>query len=74
MTPDERTARQLAMAWGIRPLVMARHDTTDEIVWHAVEAVTRLGLVRAGEVVGVLVGSPQEAEPTTDVLRLVRIR
>jgi pyruvate kinase len=62
------------MAWGIRPLVMARHDTTDEIVWHAVEAVTRLGLVRAGEVVGVLVGSPQEAEPTTDVLRLVRIR
>jgi pyruvate kinase len=73
MTPYERTARQLSMAWGIRPHVMSMHGTTDEIVWHAVEAVTRLGLVRTGDLVGVLVGSPQDVEPTTDQLRLVRV-
>ena len=73
MTPYERTARQLAMAWGIRPVVMSMHGTPDEIVWHAVEAASTLGLVRPGDLLGVLVGSPQEVEPTTDVLRLVRV-
>jgi pyruvate kinase len=73
MTPYERTARQLAMAWGIRPHVMSMHGTTDEIVWHAVEAVSAMGAVRSGDLVGVLVGSPQDVEPTTDVLRLVRV-
>ncbi len=74
LTPSPRTARQLAMAWGIRPMVMDTHGTTDEIVWHAVEAAVRIDLVRPGDVVGVLVGSPTDVEPTTDVLRLVRVR
>ncbi len=74
MTPSERTARQLAMAWGIRPRVVDERGTSDEIVWHAVEAAATMGIVRAGDVVAVLVGSPDDVEPTTDVLRLVRVR
>jgi pyruvate kinase len=74
LTPDDRTARQLAMAWGIRPLVTETRATTDEIVWHAVETATQLGIVRKGDLVGVLVGSPTDVEPTTDILRLVRVR
>jgi pyruvate kinase len=73
LTPVPRTARQLAMAWGIRSQVMETHGTTDEIVWHAVEAAVNDGLVRAGDLVGVLVGSPTDADPVTDVLRLVRV-
>jgi pyruvate kinase len=73
MTPSDRTAHQLTMAWGIRPIVMDVHGTTDEIVWHAVEQATALGHIRAGDLVGVLVGAPHESEPTTDVLRLVRV-
>ena len=74
LTPHWRTARQLAMAWGIRPLVADTYGTPDEVVWHAVEAVARLGIVRPGDLVGVLVGSPTDADPTTDTLRLVRVR
>lgn len=73
LTPVPRTARQLAMAWGIRSKVMDTHGTTDDVVWHAVEAAVNDGLVRAGDLVGVLVGSPTEADPVTDVLRLVRV-
>jgi hypothetical protein len=32
-----------------------------------------MGVVRTNDVVAILVGSPQEPVPTTDVLRLVRI-
>jgi pyruvate kinase len=74
MTPSPRTARQLSMAWGIRPVVIEEYATTDEIVWHAVERASRLGVVHGGDVVAVLVGSPADEEPTTDVLRLVRVR
>lgn len=73
MTPSDRTAHQLTMAWGIKPIVMKTHGTTDDIVWHAVEQATQLGHIRAGDLVGVLVGAPHESEPTTDVLRLVRV-
>jgi hypothetical protein len=31
-------------------------------------------MVQTDDVVAVLVGSPEDPEPTTDVLRLVRIR
>ena len=73
MTPSVTTTRRLTMAWGIRPVHMEAHGTTDEIVWHAVELASSLGVIRAGDLVGVLVGAPHESDPTTDVLRLVRV-
>jgi pyruvate kinase len=73
-TPSLRTARQLSMAWGIRPLLVDAQGSTDEIVWFAVQRAVELGVVSPGDVVAVLVGSPVEPEPTTDVLRLVRVR
>ncbi len=72
-TPSPRTARQLSVAWGITPLVVERHGTTDDIVRFATEAVVNLGIVHEGDVVAVLVGSPDDPESATDVLRLVRI-
>jgi pyruvate kinase len=50
------------------------HMTSDEIVWVAVETVVRRGIARKGDIIVVLVGSPVDPEPTTDVLRLVRVR
>jgi pyruvate kinase len=73
-TPSPHTASQLSMAWGITPMVTDRHDTTDDIVWFAVEAADTHGHVRPGDLVAVLVGSPKDPSPTTDTLRLVRVR
>ena len=73
-TPDVATARQLAVAWGITPILTGTHETTDEIVWFAVQAATESGAVKAGDIVAVLVGSPTDPDPTTDTLRLVRVR
>jgi pyruvate kinase len=72
-TTSLTTARQLSVAWGIRPIVVDPQGSTDDIVWFAVKAASDLGMVQSGDVVAVLVGSPIEPEPTTDVLRLVRV-
>jgi len=73
-TPYEATARQLAVAWGITPLVVAPRSSTDDITWFAVAAAVERGIVSAGDVVAVLVGSPADPDPTTDMVRLVRVR
>jgi pyruvate kinase len=74
VTPSEAVARQLSVAWGVTPLMVAELTSTDDIVWHAVEAAAHKGFVGPGDVVAVLAGNPGEPAPTTDVLRLVRIR
>jgi pyruvate kinase len=72
-TPRLRTARQLSVAWGITPMLVERHGTTDEVVWFAIKSAVERGVVKTDDVVAILVGTPSDPEPTTDVLRLVRI-
>ncbi len=74
VTPSARVARQLALSWGVDTLVVGEAYSTDEIVWFAVQAAVRAGYASPGDVVVVLAGSPIDPEPTTDTLRLVRIR
>jgi pyruvate kinase len=74
ITPSLRTARQLTVAWGITPFVVDWHGTTDDIVWFAVKAAVDLGMARTGDVAAVVVGAPNDADPMTDTLRLVRVR
>ena len=71
VTPNLTTARQLSMAWGVTPMVVTELATTDDIVWCAVEAAVKSGYVKAGDIVAVLAGNPNQARATTDVLRLV---
>ena len=73
-TPSDQTARQLSMSWGVTALTVGESQSTDDIVWFAVQAVVRAGYASPGDVAVVLAGSPIEPEPATDTLRLVRIR
>jgi pyruvate kinase len=72
-TPSARTARQLTVSWGVQPLVVGEASRTDEIVWFAVQAAVDAGYAVAGDVVIVLAGSPDEPEPATDTMRIVRV-
>jgi pyruvate kinase len=74
VTPNEVTARQLTVAWGISPIVIAEYASVDDIVWFAVKAAAERKVVRPGDIVAVLVGAPDDLEPAADVLRLVRVR
>jgi pyruvate kinase len=70
----ESTVRQLPLSWGVLPLAVDQYETTDEMVWFSVEAVVRQGVADHGDVVVVLAGAPEDEAPSTDVLRVVRIR
>jgi pyruvate kinase len=72
-SPSLATARQLALSWGVEPLLVAEYATTDEMVWCVVEAAVRGELVRHGDSIAVLAGAPDAAPGRTDVLRVVTI-
>jgi pyruvate kinase len=72
-TPSPRTARQLAVAWGVTPVLIDRQGSMDDIVWFSIKAAVDAGVVKTDDLVAVLVGSQVGMESTTDVLRLIRI-
>jgi pyruvate kinase len=72
-SPSLATARQLALSWGVEPLVVEEYSTIDEMVWCVVEAAVAHGVVKHGDTIAVLAGAPGLAAGTTDVLRVVGV-
>jgi pyruvate kinase len=72
-SPSAVTARQLALSWGVEPLVVSEYKTTDEMVWCVVEAAVQRGMIHHGDAIAVLAGAPGLATRTTDVLRVVGV-
>ena len=74
MSPTQRTVNALALSWGVDSIATAVYKTTDEIVWYAVETAVQQELVKRGDTVIVLAGSPDRPEGTAaDVLRIVQV-
>jgi pyruvate kinase len=73
-SPSASTVKQLALSWGVEPLVVGEYRTTDEMVWCVVEASVEQGLIRHGSTVAVLAGAPDSPTNATDVLRIVTVR
>jgi pyruvate kinase len=72
-SPSLATLRQLALSWGVEPLVVGEYRTIDEMVWCVVEAAVERGVVKHGDTIAVLAGAPGLAVGTTDVLRVVGV-
>ena len=74
LSHDPATVRALALSWGVRPLALGAYESTDELVWFAVERTVQNGLVSTGDTVLVLAGAPHRPSgASTDVLRIVRV-
>jgi len=72
-SPSPATARQLTLSWGVEPLLVGEYSTIDEMVWCVVEAAVAHGVVKHGDTIAVLAGTPGLAVGTTDVLRVVGV-
>jgi len=79
LSPDPKMVRQMALSWGVEPVQVDTYDSTDEMVWFAVETAIQQGACDHGDTVLVLAGAPSGGRGrgrsivATDVLRLVRV-
>jgi pyruvate kinase len=71
LTDDVRALHQLALCWGIQPLMMPRTGTsTEQVMLDAVACARASGAVRRGDVVVILAGSPQAGPGHTDSVKV----
>ncbi|MDO5602763.1 MAG: pyruvate kinase [Oscillospiraceae bacterium] len=62
-------ARQLALSWGITPLLMPMVKTTDEMIDVSVETARKAGYVKDGDMVVLTAGVPVGIPGTTNMLK-----
>lgn len=65
----EKTCRQLALSWGITPILMPFAHNTDEMISMAVEAALGAKLVKNGDLVVITAGLPVGVPGTTNLIK-----
>lgn len=69
-TTSEKVWRQLALSWGVVPLMIGEESNTDDLFNHAVDAAVGAGLVRDGELVVLTAGVPLGISGTTNLMKV----
>ena len=69
-TTDPVVYRQLNLAWGITPLLIAVEHDTFELFDHAMEAVEKAGYIKKGELAVMTAGVPLGISGTTNMLKV----
>ncbi|MDY7039481.1 MAG: pyruvate kinase, partial [Chloroflexota bacterium] len=70
VTPSPIVQRQLALYWGVYPLLAKRTDNTDEMIVRAVRAAQEHGFAQEGDVVVITAGAAGSAPGTTNLMKV----
>ena len=66
---SESTRRQLAISWGVHPLLSGEVDSTDRMFSLAVDVARKEGIVKPGETVVITAGVPLGKSGTTNLIK-----
>lgn len=69
-TTDPMVCRQLNLAWGVTPLLIAVEHDTFELFDHAIQAVEKAGYLEDGELAVLTAGVPLGIAGTTNIIKV----
>lgn len=69
-TTSEKVYRQLAMSWGVIPVLFEEKQSSDELFEHAVEKAVETGIVTSGDLVVLTAGLPIGIPGMTNILKV----
>ena len=69
-TPLEKTFHQLALSWGVYPVLSLRQETLENLLVHAVDCAKELDLVAPGDLVVIAAGVPVLTPGNTNLLKV----
>ena len=70
ITPRADVQRQLALAWGVTPMLAPYYNTTDEMIGYAAELALKAGLAVGGDTIVITAGIPGGADTHTNLLKV----
>ena len=69
-TPEEKTYHQLAMSWGVYPVLAAYQKSFSELFLHAIDCAKRIDMVEDGDKVVIAGGIPLDTTGNTNLLKV----
>ena len=70
---SERVQRQMALYWGVVPLLMPYAQNTDQLIEFAIQAAEKAELVKQGDLVVITAGVPVGVSGTTNMIRIAQV-
>jgi len=70
---DERVCRQVNMLWGVRPLLIDKKETAEELFKEGVRKAEEAGYVKKGDIVVITAGVPLGISGKTNMIRVVEV-
>lgn len=68
---NPRVCRQMALMWGVMPILMAREETTKELFDEAIHLAKKQGLVENGDTVVLTAGMPLGVSGKTNMIQVM---
>ncbi|MGH9712774.1 MAG: pyruvate kinase [Candidatus Acidiferrales bacterium] len=72
-SPNQKTRRRLSLLWGVLPRSIVRVQNIDQLAKAAEDRLKEERLVKRGDIVGILAGTPLGTTGSTNLMRLLRI-
>jgi pyruvate kinase len=72
-SPNQETRRRLSLLWGVLPRSIVRVHDIDQLAKAAEDRLKEEHLVKRGDIVGIIAGTPLGTTGSTNLMRLVRI-
>ena len=69
-TPELKTFHQLALSWGVYPVLARYQQTQEELVDHAIACAKQINVVETGDTVVIAAGVPLDTPGGTNLLRV----
>ncbi|MBQ7348161.1 MAG: pyruvate kinase [Clostridia bacterium] len=69
-TPEKKTFHQLALSWGVLPVLALHQHDTDHLFTHAIDCAKQVDIVSAGDKVVITAGVPLNIEGMTNLLKV----
>ncbi len=73
VTTSEKTYRQLALTWGVKPALIGQVEDTDSLLRQTCEVAAKYKLVKDGDIVVLTAGVPVNSPGTTNLIEVHRI-
>lgn len=72
-TTTETACRRSALYWGVTPIRIPEVDSTDRMIQAADHAALEMGLVRPGDTIVIVAGTPVGSRGTTNLMKMHRV-
>ncbi|MBO5293116.1 MAG: pyruvate kinase [Lachnospiraceae bacterium] len=70
---NPRVCRQMALSWGVSPVLMTREETTEALFDEAVHAAKKAKLIKTGDTVVLTAGVPVGIPGRTNMIRVIEV-